>query len=54
MLRSDDFLTGDQSQLEMFLIEHILSGPGATLEQQDLAAMTMYYYKNNPYKIAEQ
>lgn len=54
LLRSDDFLTGDQSQLEMFLIEHILSGPGATLEQQDLAAMTMYYYKNNPYKIAEQ
>lgn len=54
LLRKDNFLTGDQSQLEMFLIEHILSSQGATREQQELANLTQYYYRNNRFKLVEQ
>ena len=54
LLRQDNFLTGDQSQLEMFLVEHILSTPGTTREQQELASLTRYYYRNNRYKLIEQ
>jgi hypothetical protein len=54
LLRNDDFLTADQSQLEMFLVEHILSTPGNVREQQELARLTMYYYRNNRHKLVEQ
>jgi hypothetical protein len=53
LLRTDNFLTADQSQLESFLIEHILSTPGNTREQRKLAQWTMYYYRQNKQKIAE-
>ena len=53
LLRDDDFLTSDQSQLEHFLIEHILSSPGATLEQKALSAFTMQYYQRNRQQIIE-
>lgn len=45
LLRSDNFLTADQSQLEMFLIEQILSTPGTNVVQQELARLTMRYYQ---------
>ena len=54
LLRSDNFLTADQSQEELFLIEQILSSPGATREQQELARFTMRYYRHNRYKLVEQ
>lgn len=54
LLREDNFLTGDQSQLEMFLIEHILSTPGMTKEQEELSALTQLYYRTNRYKLVEQ
>lgn len=54
LLRKDNFLTADQSQIEMFLIEQILSTPGTTREQQELARLTMYYYKNNSFNLVEQ
>ena len=53
LLRSDNFLTSDQSQLEHFLIEHILSSPGETREQQELTRFTMQYYRTNRSKIIE-
>ena len=53
LLRNDNFLTSDQSQLEHFLIEHILSTPGNTREQQELARFTMRYYRTNRSKIIE-
>jgi hypothetical protein len=53
LLRNDNFLTSDQSQLEHFLIEHILSTPGNTREQQELAHFTMRYYRTNRSKIIE-
>ena len=53
LLRDDDFLTSDQSQLEHFLIEHILSSPGATREQKALSAFTMQYYQRNRQQIIE-
>lgn len=53
LLRNDNFLTSDQSQLEHFLIEHILSTPGNTREQQELARFTMRYYRSNRSKIIE-
>ena len=54
LLRDDNFLTADQSQQELFLIEHIMSTPGATLEQRRLADFTMSYYRNNRQKLVEQ
>ena len=53
LLRADDFLTADQSQFELFLIEHILSSPGTTYEQQELAHRTAYYYQHNRCKLVE-
>ena len=53
LLRNDNFLTSDQSQLEHFLIEHILSAPGNTREQQELTRFTMRYYRTNRSKIIE-
>ena len=53
LLRTDNFLTADQSQQELFLIEHILSTPGTTHEQQELARRTAYYYKHNRRKLVE-
>ena len=53
LLRDDNFLTSDQSQIEHFLIEHILSTPGNTREQQELSRFTMRYYRNNRCKIIE-
>ena len=54
LLRADNFLTADQSQFELFLIEQILSTPGTTREQQELARRTAYYYQHNRSKLAEQ
>ena len=54
LLRSDNFLTADQSQQELFLIEHILSTQGETQEQIRLAEFTMGYYRNNRQKLVEQ
>lgn len=54
LLRDDNFLTADQSQQELFLIEHIMSTPGATMEQRRLADFTMSYYRNNRQKLVEQ
>ena len=53
LLRSDNFLTADQSQEELFLIEQILSSPGATREQQELSQFTMRYYRRNRHQLAE-
>ena len=53
LLRADNFLTADQSQLEMFLIEHILSTLGGTPEQQELARRTALYYRHNRQKLVE-
>jgi hypothetical protein len=53
LLRSDNFLTGDQSQEELFLIEQIMSSPGATREQQELSQFTMKYYRRNRHQLAE-
>ena len=54
LLRDDNFLTADQSQQELFLIEHIMSTPGATPEQRRLADFTMNYYRSNHQKLVEQ
>ncbi|MBR1934310.1 MAG: hypothetical protein IJ841_11605 [Prevotella sp.] len=54
LMRADNFLTADQSQLELFLIEQILSTPGKIPEQRELARRTMFYYRNNPHELAEQ
>ena len=54
LLRSDNFLTADQSQQELFLIEHILSTQGETQEQIRLAEFTMGYYRNNRQKLVEK
>ena len=53
LLRSDNFLTADQSQLEMFLIEQILSTPGTNVAQQELARLTMHYYQRIRFKPIE-
>ena len=53
LLRDDNFLTSDQSQLEHFLFEHILSTSGGTREQEELARFTMRYYRRNKCKIIE-
>ena len=53
LLRSDNFLTADQSQEELFLIEQIMSSPGATREQQELSRFTMQYYRRNRHQLAE-
>jgi hypothetical protein len=53
LLRTDNFLTSDQSQEEWFLIEHILSSPGETREQKALSAFTMQYYQRNRQQIIE-
>ena len=54
LLRTDDYLTADQSQIELFLIEQLLSTPGNTREQQELARRTAFYYQHNRFKLAEQ
>ena len=54
LLRADNFLTADQSQLEMFLVEHILSTPGGTSAQQELARLTLNYYQKNRHRLVEQ
>ena len=54
LLRNDNFLTADQSQQEMFLIEQIMSTQGATQEQCRLADFTLGYYRNNRQKLIEQ
>lgn len=54
LLRNDNFLTADQSQQEMFLIEHFLSTEGSTLEQRHLANFTLGYYRNNHQKLIEE
>lgn len=54
LLRTDNFLTADQSQLEMFLVEQIVSTPGDTREQQTLANFTMRYYRRNKQQIMER
>lgn len=53
LLRRDNFLTADQSQMELFLVEHILSTQGETYAQKELARRTMYYYRNIRHKIVE-
>lgn len=53
LLRDDNFLTSDQSQLEHFLIEHILSTPSNTREQQALIRFTTRYYQRNRCNIIE-
>ena len=54
LLRSDNFLTADQTQMELFLIEQLLSTPGTTHEQQELAQRTAFYYQHNRKKLVEQ
>ena len=54
LLRTDDFLTSDQSQLEMFLIEQLISTPGNTREQRDLANFIMRYYRRNQHPLVEK
>ena len=54
LLRSDNFLTADQSQLEMFLVEQIVNTPGTTREQQALANFTVRYYRHNRHQIVEK
>ena len=46
LLRDDDFLTSDQSQLEPFLIEHFASYPGTTPEQQEMMSVYFKFYLN--------
>ena len=53
LLRDDDFLTSDQSQLEPFLIEHLASSTGDTPEQQELRNIYFKLYLNR-YKYAEK
>ena len=53
LLRTDNFLTSDQSQEEWFLIEHFLSSPGETPEQKALSTFTMQYYQRNRQQIIE-
>jgi hypothetical protein len=54
LMHQDNFLTGDQSQLEMFLVEQILSSPIENGAQAELARLTQYYYRNNRFKIVER
>lgn len=54
LLRNDNFLTADQSQLEMFLVEQIVNTPGTTREQQALANFTVRYYRHNRHQIVEK
>ena len=50
LMRDDDFLTSDQSQLEPFLIEHLASMTGTTPEQQELRSVYFkFYLKRNRY-----
>ena len=50
LLRDDDFLTSDQSQLEPFLIEHLVTMPGANPEQRELSNIYFHFYlKRNKY-----
>ena len=53
LLRNDNFLTSDQSQLEIFLIEQLASSPGSTAEQRELATFCYKLYMNLP-KYAER
>jgi hypothetical protein len=53
LLRDDDFLTSDQSQLELFLIEQLASSPGRTAEQRELAAFCYRMYMNR-FKYVEK
>ncbi|MCR4602948.1 MAG: DUF6057 family protein [Prevotella sp.] len=53
LLRNDDFLTSDQSQLEPFLIEHLASSPGDTPQQSELRNVYFRFYLNRN-KYVEQ
>jgi len=53
LLRNDDFLTSDQSQLEPFLIEHLASAPGDTPQQLELRNVYFKFYLNRN-KYVEQ
>jgi hypothetical protein len=46
LLRNDNFLTSDQSQLEPFLIEHLASSEGDTPEQLELRNICFKMYLN--------
>ena len=46
LLRDDDFLTSDQSQLEPFLIEHFASFPGTTPQQKEMMSVYFKFYLN--------
>ena len=52
-LRDDNFLTSDQSQLELFLFEHLLGTPNNNRQQEELAQRTMFYYRSNHQKLVE-
>jgi hypothetical protein len=53
LLRSDDFLTADQSQQELFLFEHFLSTAGENAEQQRLTRFASTYYRRNRQPLIE-
>ena len=53
LLRTASFLTSDQSQLEHFLIEHLMSMPDVNSEQRELTRFTTRYYQRNRCKIIE-
>ena len=46
LLRDDDFLTSDQSQLEPFLIEHLATMPGNNPIQEELRRIYFNFYMN--------
>ena len=54
LLRDDNFLTADQSQQELFLVEHFLSTVGTTPEQQQLYRFAARYYRRNRQPIIER
>ena len=53
LLRDDDFLTSDQSQLEPFLIEHLVTMPGDNPQQAELKRIYFPFYLNR-IKYVEQ
>lgn len=46
LLRDDNFLTADQSQLEHFLIEQLASSPGKTPQQQELSLVATLFMRH--------
>ena len=53
LLRNDNFLTSDQSQMELFLIEHLASSPGITPQQRELRDIYFKLYHNR-YRYVEK